>query len=174
MWHRALAWWRAAVRPRATQRDIDDELEYHIAREIERQVAQGATPSDAAAHARLVFGNVGVHRENARDAVGMRLIEQLAQDMRYALRTLVHAPAYTIVVTASLAIGIGASTAMFSVADGLLFRPLAVDSPERLVTIEQRQADGHRQSNFAFSDFERFRRRTGVFDGMAATTWADG
>ncbi len=171
MWH---PWLRALLRPDTTQREIDDEVAYHLARDVERRVAHGVAPAEAQVAARRAFGNAGVHREHARDAMGTRLAEHLGQDMRYALRTLRRAPAYTVVVVVSLAIGIGASTAMFSVADSLLFRPLAVEAPERLVTIQQRQADGRLQPNFSFSDFERFRERTGVFSGMAATTWADG
>src|SRR5262249_13381416 len=145
---------------RMAQRDVDDEIAYHLAREIDRRVANGATLAEATSAARRSFGNPSVHREAARDAMGARTLEYLAQDVRYAIRTLRQTPAYTVVVIASLALGIGASTAMFSIADGLLLKPLAVESPDRLVTIEQRQTDGHRLLNFAFSDYERFRQRS--------------
>jgi predicted permease len=98
----------------------------------------------------------------------------MAQDVRYAVRTLRRTPGFAAVVIVSVALGIGANVAIFSVADALLLRPLAVHEPDRLVTIEQTLRDGYRQANFAFSDYERFRERSGTFAGMTATTWADG
>ena len=174
MWHRLRLRLRTLIRPAATLRDLDEELQYHLAQEIERNVALGATPQAAREAALRAFGNFGAHREAARDASGSRTIEHLVQDVRYALRTLRRTPGFTLVVIISLALGIGASLAIVSVADGLLIRTLPVRAPERLVTIEQRLPDRSRSPNFAFSDYERFREQTGIFAGMTATTWADG
>jgi predicted permease len=174
MWHRLRARLRAFFMPGATLRDVDEELQSHVVREIERHLARGKSPDDARRAAMRAFGSVAAHREAARDAAGSRAVEHLAQDVRYALRTLRRAPGFTAVVVISLALGIGANTAIFSVADALLFRPLPVHAPDRLVTIEQRRRDGGRLRNFAFSDYDRFRAQTAIFAGMTATTWADG
>lgn len=168
------AWIRAFVHPDMTNREIDEELQYHIEREIERRIAGGASAADARAAARRAFGNTSVHHEHVRDAAGGRTLEHLVQDLRYAARTLRRTPAYTTTAVISLALGIGVSTAIFSVADVLLFRPLAIDAPDRVVTIEQQMPNGLRYANLAYSDFERFRERTTIFAGMTATTWADG
>jgi hypothetical protein len=155
-------------------RDVHDELQSHFEREVERNVARGASADDARRAAQRAFGNIAAHREDARDAAGTGMVEHVAQDVRYAVRTLRRRPGYAIVVVASVALGIGANVAIFSVADTRLLRPLAVREPERLVTIEQTLPDGFRQPNFAFSDYERFRENRRVFAGVTATTWADG
>jgi predicted permease len=146
----------------------------HFEREVERNVASGLAPDEARVAAQRMFGNIAVHREHTRDAAGARTLEHVAQDVRYAVRTLRRTPGYAIVVFTSVALGIGANVAIFSVADTLLLRPLAVRDPSRLVTVEQTLSDGFRQPNFAFSDYERFKGNTNVFAGMTATTWADG
>ncbi len=174
MWHQFRARLRALIRPGATLREVDEELQFHVAGEIERRVARGATSDEARRVALREFGNVAAHREEARDASGSRLLEHVGQDVRYAMRTLRRSPGFAAVVVGSLALGIGAATAIFSAADALLLRTLRVRAPEQLVTVEQRPSDGSRLSNFAFSDYERFRERTAIFAGMTATTWADG
>jgi hypothetical protein len=174
MWRRLKVWLRALLRPGATLRDVDEELHLHFEREVERNVARGLPPDEARFAARRMFGNVTVHREHTRDAAGARTLEHVAQDVRFAARTLRRTPGYAIVVITSVALGIGANVAIFSVADTLLLRPLAVRDPDRLVTVEQILSDGFRQPNFAFSDYERFRESKNVFAGMTATTWADG
>src|SRR5690349_23280833 len=174
MWHRLRVRLRVLFSPRGALRDVDEELQSHFAREVDRQLAHGKSPDEARRAARRAFGNVAAHREATRDAAGSRALEHLAQDVRYAVRTLRRSPGFTTVVVASLALGIGANTAIFSVADALLFRPLPVRAPDRLVTIEQRLPDGSRLRNFAFSDYDRFRAETAIVAGMTATTWADG
>jgi hypothetical protein len=138
MLHRLWVWLGAFVRPGATLRDVDEELQLHLAREIERNVSRGASPEEARLAATRAFGSAAAHREAARDATGSRVLEHLDQDVRYALRTLRRTPGFTAVVLVSLALGIGANVAIFSAADAMLFRSLAVREPGRLVTIEQR------------------------------------
>ena len=92
MLHRFWSQLLTFVRPGATLRDVEEELQLHLAREIERNVARGATPEEARLAATRAFGSVAAHRESARDATGSRALEHLGQDVRYALRTLRRTP----------------------------------------------------------------------------------
>ena len=102
-------------------------------------------------------------------------LDETLQDLRYGIRSLTKTPVFAAVAILSLALGIGATTTVFSVVDALLLRPLRVAHPERLVTPEQAFADGVRQYNFSHSDFEQFKTLTGsgVLSGITATSWAD-
>jgi predicted permease len=98
----------------------------------------------------------------------------ILDDVRYAFRALRRAPVFASLAVVSLALGIGANTAIFSLIDSLLLRRLPVDAPDRLVTLEQVLPDGSRLPNFSVQDAERFARLTNVFANVSATTWADG
>jgi hypothetical protein len=103
------------------------------------------------------------------------VLDEIRQDVRFPAYSLSKTPAFAASAILSLSLGIGATTTVFSVVDALLLRPLPVTRPERLVTPEQLFADGVRQHNFSHSDFERFHELigSGVFEGVAATSWAD-
>jgi predicted permease len=119
------------------ERDLDDELRLHVDREAERNIAAGMSPEDARAAARRAFGNVEWLKELSRDARRARFVEALAQDLRYATRTLAKAPGFTAVAILSLGFGIGATTTVFSVIDALDFRPLPYENPDRLVWLTE-------------------------------------
>src|SRR5262245_61857109 len=176
MWHRLSFWLRGLLHPAATRRDIDEELRFHLAREVERNIASGLAPQEAHEKARRAIGNLGLHRETALEATSRAglALERFMNDVGNAVRTLRRAPGFASIVVLSLALSIGATTTIFSIADALLFRTLAVDAPDQLVTLEQQLPDGRRLPNFAYSDYDRFRERTDLFSGMTVTTWADG
>ena len=101
-------------------------------------------------------------------------LDDVLQDVKYAARSLSKTPTFTLVAVLSLALGIGATTTVFSLVDSLLLRPLPVPHPERLVTLEQVSTDGLRQYNLSYGDMERFRELTGsAWSALAATSWAD-
>ena len=101
-------------------------------------------------------------------------LDDVLQDVKYAARSLSKTPTFTLVAVLSLALGIGATTTVFSLVDSLLLRPLPVPHPERLVTLEQVSTDGVRQYNLSYDDAERFRELTGnAWSALAATSWAD-
>ena len=104
---------------------------------------------------------------------GQRWLEQFGQDLRYTFRMLRHSPSFTAVAVLSLALGIGANTAIFTVIDAFMLRKLPVKNPEQLVTFRQTLSDGSNQPTFSYQDFERFADLNQVFSGMFATTWAD-
>jgi predicted permease len=103
----------------------------------------------------------------------LRWEDEMIQDVRYGVRMLMKSPGFTAVAVLSLALGIGANTAIFSLIDALMLRPLPVREPRQLVTFEQVFPDGRRQYNFSFPDFERFQGLTQSLSGMSATAWPD-
>ena len=101
-------------------------------------------------------------------------LDDVLQDLKYAARSLSRTPTFTLVAVLSLALGIGATTTVFSLVDSLLLRPLPVPHPERLVTLEQVSADGVRQYNLSYADADTFGELTGsTWSALAATSWAD-
>lgn len=170
-WRRTLAWLRRSRH--------DDELRIEIAQHIELRRQQlindGMDPREAAYEARRMFGNATLIREATRDMWTLRPLETLIQDARFGLRLLRRSPVFTIAAVASLAIGIGSAAAVFSLADGLLFRQLPVRDPQQLVlfrwisgpTMPFESLNGYGQqtptetssTSFALAAFETTRER---------------
>jgi putative ABC transport system permease protein len=125
MFWRLRAWMRALLRRDAVDREMHDELRDHIDRATERLVARGLSLDDARAEAHREFGNLTRVQEDARDARGVRWIEEIVQDVRYAVRGLRLKPGFACGVIVTLALGIGGNVTMFGIVDRLLFRPPA-------------------------------------------------
>jgi predicted permease len=126
------------AKPQARQQDdaeLDDEIRAHIAQLTERNIARGMSPTDAAAAARRQFGNVTVLVENGRERRTFSAIENLWRDVNYGARQLRRNPLFTTVAIATLALGIGANTAVFTLLDQLVLRLLPVKDPSHLVMI---------------------------------------
>ena len=129
----------ALLRHDERERDMDDEMRFHLemeARELERA---GVTPSVARRTARIAFGGVERHKEAGRDAWGVRLIEDLGQDLRYAARQCLSNPAFTLATLVTLSLGIGASTIMYSFTN---LTPVPFDGSDRLVYVRQYSKKG--------------------------------
>jgi predicted permease len=124
---------RALFRHRIVEAELDEELQYHLARQTERLIQSGVVPKEAARRARIAFGGPEQVRQQSRDGRGTRLLEDLFDDARYALRTLAKSPAFAVVAIFTLALGIGASTAIFSLIHAVLLRSLPYGEPSRLV-----------------------------------------
>ncbi|MEJ2187166.1 MAG: ABC transporter permease, partial [Gemmatimonadota bacterium] len=159
---------RALFRREALERDLDAELRYHLERETEKYEATGLSPAEARRRARLAFGGVDRAKEADRDARGTRLLETLIRDIRFAARSLRRAPVVPLVAIPTLALAIGATTALFSFADALLLRPLPVHDPARLVTlVHVSTTDAGSYGSFSYPDFldvRQARRSAGLED----------
>lgn len=120
-------------RRRLTERDLDDEIQAHLALEMQDRIRVGETPEEAGRGARRAFGNVGLVKDRTRDVWRHVWLESVLQDLRFALRAMHRGPAFTIVAVLTLALGIGANAAIFSIVEAIVFRSLPVDDPGRLV-----------------------------------------
>lgn len=117
------------------EREMDDEMAFHMEMEARKHMARGMTEEDARRRARRDFGEPMRQKEHARDAWGIGLAQDLRADTRYALRRLWRAPVFTVVAVATLALGIGGATAVFSLVNGVLLKPLSFDDPNALVAV---------------------------------------
>src|SRR5687768_9747455 len=125
----------ALVRSRQMDREIDDEITSHLAEATEEYVQQGLSPEEARRAALRSFGGVPQTKEVYREVRSFMWLEEVPRDVRYALRTLRKSPAFTTTAAATLALAIATNTAMFSVLDAVLLRPLPYQSPEHLAML---------------------------------------
>jgi predicted permease len=155
-------------------RDIDRELAFHLAELEDELVSRGMTRETARREARRRFGNVGVQTERTRGADIVGWLDTLAGDVRYAARTLGASPVYTLVAVLSLALGIGANTAIFSLVDAVMLRALPVAHPEELVLLHWNDgpdlARMPEKGSIIFTNplWEALRDEQDAFTGLAA------
>jgi putative ABC transport system permease protein len=160
---------RALLRKNQVEQELDEELRFHLDNQIERNAASGMNPHEARAAALQSFGAVELLKEQSRDARGVRLLEELAQDLRYGTRMLVKQPGFSLVLILTLAVGIGANTAIFSVVNAVLLRPLPYSNPDRLIAIWGRDLKaGEDHSYLSFDDFNDYQQSTETFETLAA------
>src|SRR5207247_3694400 len=126
------SWMRGSFRRSGVEQQMDDELRFHIESCTDDLVRAGLAPEEARQRACREFGGVEVQKEECRDALGLRLLDELVADGRYACRQLRRSPGFTAVAVLSLALGIGATSAIFSLMEAAVCKPIAVPEPERL------------------------------------------
>jgi putative ABC transport system permease protein len=178
IWRRLLNVFRA----RRLDRDIDRELEFHVAERVDQLRAQGLSLDDARTVARRQFGNTLRLREDAHHVNSIGALDRLIQDLRLAARMMRRNPGFALAAVATLAIGIGATTAVFSVVNGVLIRPLPYPDPDRLISVFHSARFGattsrnvrlsstmyltYREQNRAFAEFGLWRTGAASVTGV--------
>ena len=148
-------------------RELDAELQTHLDQSVRDHMDRGLSRRDAEAAARREFGNLGLVKEVTREMWGWASLERLAQDLRYGMRVLAKSPAFTVVAVLTLALGIGANTALFSIVNGVLLTPLPFADSSRLVSLFESKPN-FKEGSFSYPNFLDFRRENHSFDSMAA------
>jgi predicted permease len=152
---------------------MDEELRFHVEMETEKHVRAGLDPHEARRRALVAFGGVERHRERLREGRGIPLVEPLFRDVRFAVRGLGREPILALVASLTIALGVGATTSVFSVVNAVLLRPLPIPDVERLRIVREERSGaistGVEGMRIAFSRYQTYREGTGdVFESMAA------
>jgi predicted permease len=169
---------RALIRREHLEREMSKEMQFHLDRETELNVRRGLPLDEARRAARVAFGGVEQMKDASRDARGTARIESIWRDVRYAIRSLMNRPAFTVTVVATLALGIGANAAIFTLVDALLLRPLPVAHPEQLVIVGTPSDLGADNVGLPITDlvsmplYKDVRERNTVFSDMYASGWS--
>jgi putative ABC transport system permease protein len=162
---------RALFRPADAERDLDEEIRLHLELEIEKNLRQGLPADEARRRARLAFGGIDVVKEAHRDGRGWRWLEDALADARFALRTLRRNPVLSATAIITLALGIGANTAIFSAVNAVILRPLPFPQSDRLVMIsEDNPEKGWRREVAAPANYLDWKERVRAFEDVAAYT----
>jgi predicted permease len=161
---------RGLLRRKRVEAELDEELRAHLQYEAEKYVKSGLSPEEARRRARMALGGVEQVKEECREARGVSLIESTARDVSYAVRILRARPVFALVAVLTLALGIGANTAMFSVMDVMLLRALPVKNPQELVEFIRWDPRGAMMGNLPYAAFQHLRENTSVLSGILAFT----
>jgi len=165
---------RSLFRRDQVEREMENELRFHLDQQIEENLAAGMTPQEARAAALRLVGGITQFQEECRDMRRVNWIENAGQDLRYGFRSLCKTPGFTVIAILTLALGIGANTAIFSVVHAALIRPLPYAEPDRLITLgevrrQQALADRGRNQSWVASnpDFLDWRAQAKTFESLA-------
>ncbi|MEA2540221.1 MAG: hypothetical protein QOH35_1587 [Acidobacteriaceae bacterium] len=168
---------RSLLRRGTVENELDEELRFHLEQQVEKYVRAGLTREDALRRTRLEFGGLGQIKEDCRESRGTSFLETTVQDIRYALRQLRKTPAFSVTVLLTLALGIGANAAIFTLLNAVLLKNLPVVDPAALYRLGDNNAcciNGGIQANdgdytlFSTETYEQFRKNMPEFEELAA------
>ncbi|MBA2339724.1 MAG: ABC transporter permease [Pyrinomonadaceae bacterium] len=156
---------------RRAEQNLEDEIRLHLELETQQNIEDGMSPEEARYAAERAFGSVTLAKEDSRAMWGLRLLETLWQDARFSVRRMFKSPGFSLVAIVSLALGIGANTAIFSLVNTVLLRPLPVPHSEQLVSVFPVAKDDSVQA-FSYPTYVDFRDRNDVLSGLYVTRFA--
>lgn len=165
---------RSLFRRKQVERELDEEIRDHLERQTAANIAAGMSAADGRAAALRAFGGVERRKDEVRDTRGVSLVEDFLQDIRYAARGLIRRPGFTAVAVITLALGIGATTAIFSAVDALMLRPLPFRDPARLMNVTlvvpaTPQRPENAKMSWSYPKFRAFRDQQRVFESVTLT-----
>ncbi len=161
-----MSWVKRLFGKRKQEEELAEELQNHLEMAATERVERGEASADAERAARREFGNVGLVQEVTRDVWGWGWLDRMMQDLRFGVRMLEKSPGFTAVAILTLALGIGANTALFSVVNGVLFNPLPYPQPEQLVTLHESKPN-FEAGSISFPNFRDWRKENTTFSMMA-------
>ena len=167
-------WWRRLLGRKRMEGELEKELRFHIEEHAHDLIAHGSNPDEARRKARIVLGGPEQVKEACRDARGTRWLEDFLQDFRYALRTLWQRPGFAAVILSTLALGIGATTVMFTVINGVLLKPLPYPEFDRLVTIEGKTEKYGTHPGVSYPNYVDAKQASASFATMSAWSYSSG
>jgi predicted permease len=166
LWNRFRSWWLAILLRSRMESEMNAELRFHIEAFAADLARSGVPREEALRRARIEFGGIERTKEECRDARGTNFIESLLQDLRFGLRTLRKSPGFTTIAVLTLALGIGANTAIFSAVNGVLLNPLPFPQPSQLVALHASKPN-FEQGSISYLNFLDWQRENHSFSAMA-------
>src|ERR1700721_1531340 len=170
-----MSWLQRLFARKRLDRDLDKEIQFHVESQVADKVRSGISEIEARRLTRLEFGGIDQIKEDCRESRGTMWLESLVQDVRYGLRQLRKSPGFAFVAILSLTLGIGANTAIFTLLNAILLRPLPVQKPSELVLFGNGHAQGSTSSIpdgttklFSYAFFRDLRQKNASFSGIAA------
>src|ERR1700730_4439836 len=159
---------RSLLRREEVERELDEEMRYHVERKTEEYIAAGLAPRQARQAAVRAMDGIEQQKEECRDTRGVNWLQDFLQDLRFAARMLRRTPGFAAVVVLTLALGIGANSAIFSVIDGILLQPLPYGDPDRLVIVWENNLRRSNPHNVVSPpNFLDWQAQNHVFSGMS-------